>query len=60
MPDDPAHTLYYVRSNSLGTAPGIGSCVDYYGARDRLAVGQPGSVPILQQSMCAATKVVTF
>ena len=37
-----------------------GTCMDYYGVRERLAVGEPGSIPLLQQLMCAATKVVTF
>lgn len=37
-----------------------GSCMDYYDVRDRLAVGEPGSIPILQQLMCDATKVITF
>jgi len=36
------------------------TCMDYYGVRDRLAVGEPGSIPILQQLMCQAAKVVTF
>jgi len=113
--DDAAHTLYYVRSDSLGVDPEIGrrlaqafwnsfhehlegvatfafanrgvfltlddspvlegltrlaergcpvhvcgTCMDYYGVRERLAVGVPGSIPLLQQLMCAATKVVTF
>jgi hypothetical protein len=115
MPDNAAHTLYYVRSDSLGVDPEIGSrlaqafwnsfherlegvatfafanrgifltlddspvlegltrlaergcpvyvcgaCMDYYGVRERLAVGEPGSIPLLQQLMCAAAKVVTF
>ena len=37
-----------------------GTCMDYYGVRERLAVGEPGSIPILQQLMCDAAKVVTF
>lgn len=37
-----------------------GSCLDYYGVRDRLAVGEPGSIPILQQLMCDAAKVITI
>jgi len=37
-----------------------GSCMDYYEVRERLAVGEPGSIPILQQLMCDAAKVVTF
>ncbi len=37
-----------------------GSCMDYYGVRERMAVGRPGSIPVLQQLMCSAAKVVTF
>jgi hypothetical protein len=37
-----------------------GSCMDFYGVRERLAVGEPGSIPMLQQLMCGAAKVVTF
>lgn len=37
-----------------------GTCMDYYGVRERLAVGEPGSIPILQQLMSQATKVITF
>lgn len=36
------------------------TCMDYYGARERLAVGEPGSIPILQRLMCEAAKVVTL
>lgn len=112
---DAAHTLFYVRTDSLGSDPVIGSrlaqafwnslherlegpatlalanrgiflalddspvlnglqelaargcriyvcgtCLDYYQARERLVVGEPGSIPLLQQLMCEATKVVTF
>lgn len=115
MADDDTQTLYYVRSDSLGTDPEIGgrlaqafwnsfherlkgiatfafanrgiflalddssvieglkrlaergcpiyvcgTCMDYYGVRDRLAVGEPGSIALLQQLMCKAAKVVTF
>jgi hypothetical protein len=115
MPDSGALTLYYVRSDSLGADPEIGTrlaqsfwnsfherldgvatfafanrgvfltlddspvleglrrlkekgcplyscgtCLDYYGVRDRLSVGEPGSIPLLQQLMCTASKVVTF
>jgi len=115
MPDDSARTLYYIRSDSLGTDHEIGSplaqafwnsfherlegsatfafanrgvfltlddspvleglrrlaergcpiyacgsCLDFYKVRERLAVGEPGSIPLLQQLMCAASKVVTF
>jgi hypothetical protein len=114
MSDDDAQTLYYVRSDSLGTDPDIGrrlaqafwnsfherlagtatfafanrgiflalddspvleglrrlaergcpiyvcgTCMDYYGVRARLAVGDQGSIPLLQQLMCEAAKVVT-
>ena len=37
-----------------------GTCMDYYGVRERLAVGEPGSIALLQQLMCEAKKVVTF
>lgn len=37
-----------------------GTCMDYYGVRDRLAVGEPGSIPLLQELMRDAAKVVTF
>lgn len=37
-----------------------GTCLDYYEARTRLALGEPGSIPLLQQLMCDAGKVVTF
>jgi len=115
MPDERPQTLYYIRTDSLGTDPDIGgqlaqafwnsfherlegvatfafankgiflalddspvieglkrlaergcpiyvcgSCMDYYEVRDRLAVGEPGSIPLLQQLMCDAAKVVTF
>lgn len=36
------------------------SCMDFYEVRERLAVGEPGSIPLLQQLMCDAAKVVTF
>lgn len=36
-----------------------GSCLDYYGARARLAVGEVGSIPLLQRLMVDAAKVVT-
>jgi Ni,Fe-hydrogenase I small subunit len=37
-----------------------GSCMDFYGVRERMAVGEPGSIPLLQQAMNDAAKVVTF
>jgi hypothetical protein len=37
-----------------------GTCMDYYGVRERLAVGEPGSIPVLQQLMIDSTKVITF
>jgi len=37
-----------------------GTCLDYYRVRDRLAVGEVGSIPLLQQLMLEATKVITF
>jgi DsrE/DsrF-like family len=115
MGEDAIETLYYVRSDSLGVDPEIGTrlaqafwnsfherlegtatfafanrgiflalddspvleglkrlaekgcpiyvcgtCMDFYGVRERLAVGEPGSIPVLQGLMCDATKVVTF
>lgn len=115
MPADRVETLYYVRTDSLGSDPEIGqrlaqafwnslhervdssavfalanravffalddspvlegfkrlaakgcriyvcgTCLDFYDIRDRLAVGEPGSIPILQQLMVEASKVITF
>jgi hypothetical protein len=115
MGEDAIETLYYVRSDSLGVDPEIGTrlaqafwnsfherlegtatfafanrgiflalddspvleglkrlaekgcpiyvcgtCMDFYGVRERLAVGEPGSIPVLQGLMCDAAKVVTF
>lgn len=115
MPADNVGTLYYVRTDSLGSDPAIGqrlahafwnslhervdsnavfalankgiffalddspvlegfkrleakgcrvyvcgTCMDYYDVRERLAVGEPGSIPILQQLMSEASKVITF
>jgi hypothetical protein len=37
-----------------------GSCMDYFGVRQRLAVGEPGSIPLLQELMVEAAKVITF
>jgi len=114
MSEEPSHTLYYVRSESLGVDPEIGgrlaqsfwnslherldeaaditfanrgvfltlddspvldglkrltekgcriyacgTCLDYYQVRDRLAVGEVGSIPLLQQLMRDAGKVIT-
>jgi hypothetical protein len=114
MGDSSPHTLFYVRSDSLGTDPEIGrrlaqsffnslherldggesvffanrgvfltlddspvleglrrlvqkgcriyacgTCLDYYEVRPRLTVGEVGSIPLLQQLMCEACKVVT-
>lgn len=36
-----------------------GTCLDYYQVRDRLAVGEVGSIPLLQQLMRDAGKVIT-
>lgn len=36
------------------------TCMDYYGVRGRLAVGEPGSIPLLQRLMVDAAKVVTL
>jgi len=37
-----------------------GTCLDFYGARDRLAIGEVGSIPLLQELMSEAAKVVTI
>jgi hypothetical protein len=37
-----------------------GTCLDFYGAHDRLAVGEVGSIPKLQELMSEAAKVVTI
>jgi Ni,Fe-hydrogenase I small subunit len=37
-----------------------GTCLDYFGVRDRLAVGEVGSIPVLQELMIAADKVITL
>lgn len=36
-----------------------GTCLDFYGVRDRLAAGEVGSIPLLQELMSTAYKVVT-
>jgi hypothetical protein len=36
-----------------------GSCLDFYQVRDRLAVGEIGSIPVLQELMLNARKVIT-
>ena len=37
-----------------------GTCLDYFAVRDSLAVGEVGSIPVLQELMIAADKVVTL
>jgi hypothetical protein len=37
-----------------------GTCLDFYGVRERLAVGEVGSMPLLEEQMLAAAKVVTL
>jgi hypothetical protein len=37
-----------------------GTCLDYFGMRERLAVGEVGSIPVLQQLMVAAGKVISL
>jgi hypothetical protein len=37
-----------------------GTCLDFYGARERLAIGEVGSIPLLQELMSGAAKVVTI
>lgn len=37
-----------------------GTCLDFYGVRERLAIGEPGSIPLLQELMQQAQKVITF
>lgn len=37
-----------------------GTCLDYFDVRDRLAVGEVGSIPVLQELMLAADKVITL
>jgi len=36
-----------------------GTCLDFYGVKDRLAVGEVGTMPLLQELMIAADKVIT-
>jgi hypothetical protein len=37
-----------------------GTCLDFYGVRERLAVGEVGSIPLLQELMEQARKAITF
>lgn len=37
-----------------------GTCLDFYGTRERLAVGEVGSMPLLEEQMLAAAKVITL
>jgi hypothetical protein len=37
-----------------------GTCLDYYHARERLAVGEVGSMPLLEEQMLAADKVISL
>ena len=37
-----------------------GTCLDFFGVRDRLAAGQVGSIPVLQELMIESTKVITL
>jgi hypothetical protein len=37
-----------------------GTCLDFYEARDRLAVGEVGSMPLLEELMLASDKVITL
>lgn len=37
-----------------------GTCLDYFEAKERLAVGEVGSMPLLQELMIAAAKVITL
>jgi hypothetical protein len=37
-----------------------GTCLDFYHARERLSVGQVGSIVLLQELMLQATKVITL
>ncbi|MCL4367860.1 MAG: DsrE family protein, partial [Actinobacteria bacterium] len=37
-----------------------GTCLDYFAVRDRLAVGEVGSIPVLQELMIAADRVITL
>ncbi len=36
-----------------------GTCLDYYGVKDRLSVGEVGTMPLVQELMQAADKVIT-
>lgn len=37
-----------------------GTCLDYYGVKERLAVGEVGTMPLVQELMQAADKVITL
>jgi hypothetical protein len=37
-----------------------GTCLDYYGVTARLAVGERGTMPLIQELILAASKVVTL
>lgn len=37
-----------------------GTCLDFYAVRERLAVGEVGSMPLLEEQMLAAAKVITL
>ncbi|MCZ7665003.1 MAG: DsrE family protein [Thermoleophilia bacterium] len=37
-----------------------GTCLDYFGVRERLAVGEVGSMALLQELMLEADKVITL
>lgn len=36
-----------------------GTCLDYYQVKERLAVGEVGTMPLVQELMIAADKVIT-
>lgn len=36
-----------------------GTCLDYYQVKERLAVGEVGTMPLVQELMVAADKVIT-
>jgi selenium metabolism protein YedF len=37
-----------------------GTCLDFYGVKERLAVGEVGSMPLIQSLMVSSTKVITL
>jgi hypothetical protein len=37
-----------------------GTCLDYYQVRERLGVGEVGSMPLLEEQMLAADKVISL